>query len=69
MRKKTSQKNLLETGYESKNILEENLMPLVEIEVVERQLDNVETYYFFKGAVLCLIFCLPFWIIFFKLIN
>ena len=69
MEKKTSQNNLLETGYESKNILEENLMPLVEIEEMERQLDNVETSYFFKGAVFCLIFCLPFWIILFKLIN
>ena len=69
MEKKTSQNNLLETGYESKNILEEHLRPSVEIEVVERQSDNVEPHHFFKGAVLCLIFCLPFWIILFKLIN
>ncbi len=59
---------MFETGYESKNILEENLMPLVETEVAKRQLDNVEPHYFFKGAVLCLIFCLPFWIIVLKLI-
>ena len=69
MRKKTSPKDWPETGYELKNNVEENSMPLVETEVMEQQLDNVEPYYFFKGAVLCLIFCLPFWIILFKLIN
>jgi hypothetical protein len=49
---------------------EEDLKPLVEKEIVERCLDNCdEPSYFFKGAVLSLFFCIPFWVILFLLIT
>ena len=49
---------------------EEDLKPLVEKEIVERCLDNCdEPSYFFKGAVLSLFFCIPFWVILFFLIT
>jgi hypothetical protein len=79
MRKKNSPNNLAEKRSESSNILdkffkenyeasEEELMPLIEKKAVEREL-NVEPIYFFKGAVLCLFFCIPFWIFLFWLIS
>jgi hypothetical protein len=61
--------NLDEYRSESKNISEEDLMPLIEKEAAEWPFDNVEPYYFFKGAVLGFILCLAFWIILFKLIT
>ena len=64
MEKKISPNNLAENRSESRNISEEDIVPLVEKEVVEWHLDNVEPYYFFKGAVLSFIFCLPFIILF-----
>jgi hypothetical protein len=69
MEKKISPNNLAENRSELRNISEEDLIPLVEKEVVEWYLDNAEPYYFFKGAVLCFIFCLPFWIILIRLIT
>jgi len=69
MEKKISQNNLVENRSESRNFSEKNIIPFFEKEVVESYLDNVEPYYFFKGAVLSFIFCLPFWIILFKLIT
>jgi len=50
---------------------EEDLIPLVEKEMVERCSDNCdEPSYFFKGAVLgFFFFCLPVWIIIFLLIT
>jgi len=69
MENKNSPNNLAENRSESRNISEEDIVPLVEKEVVECHLDNVEPYYFFKGAVLSFIFCLPFWIILFRLIT
>jgi len=66
---KISPNNLAENRSELRNISEEDIVPLVEKEVVEWHLDNVEPYYFFKGAILSFIFCLPFWIILFRLIN
>ena len=69
MGKKNSSNNSVENRSQPRNISEEDLAALVEKEVVERHMENVESYYFFKGAVLCFIFCLPFWIILFKLIS
>ena len=69
MGKKISPNNLVENRSESRNISEEDIIPLVEKEAVEWYLDNVEPYYLFKGAVLGFIFCLPFWIILFRLIT
>jgi hypothetical protein len=69
MENKISPNNLAENRSESINVSEEDIVPLVEKEVVEWHLDNVEPHYFFKGAVLSFIFCLPFWIILFRLIT
>jgi hypothetical protein len=69
MKKKISPNRLTENRSESRNISEEDLNPLTEKEAVEWYLDNVEPYYFFKGAVLCFIFCVPFWIILFRLLT
>jgi hypothetical protein len=69
MGKKISPNDLAESRSESRDILEDDFIPSTEKEAVEWYLDNVEPYYFFKGAVLCLIFSLPFWIIFFRLIT
>jgi hypothetical protein len=69
MKKKISPNRLTDNRSEWRNISEEDLYPLVEKEAAERYLDNVEPYYFFKGAVLCFIFCVPFWIILFRLIT
>ncbi len=69
MEKKISSMNLAEDRSESRNISEEDLIPLVENEAMEWHFDNVEPHYFFKGAVLCFIFCVPFWIILFNLIT
>jgi hypothetical protein len=69
MKKKISPNRLTENRSESRNISEEDLNPLAEKEAVEWYLDNVEPYYFFKGAVLCFIFCVPFWIILFRLVT
>ena len=69
MVKQISPNNLAENRSESKYISEEDLIPLVEKEALERYLDNtVEPYYLFKGAVVSLFFCLPFWMILFWLI-
>ena len=69
MVKQISPNNLAENRSESKYISEEDLLPLVEKETLERYLDNtVEPYYLFKGAVVSLFFCLPFWMILFWLI-
>lgn len=49
---------------------EEDLKLLVEKETPEEYLDNYdEPGYFFKGATIGLIFCVPFWIILFRLIT
>ena len=81
MEKKISPNNLAENRSESRNIpdkfleenyeaLEEDLISLVEKEVLGRDLyENAEPFYFYKGAVLCLFFCLPFWITLFWLIT
>jgi hypothetical protein len=69
MEKKISPNNLAENKSESRNISEEDIIPLVEKEAVEWCLDSVEPYYFFKGAILSFIFCFPFWIILFRLIS
>ena len=81
MGKKISPNNLAENRSESRNIpdkffeenyeaSEEDLIPLVEKEALERDLyEDVEPFYFYKGAVLCLFFCLPFWSILFWLIT
>ncbi len=69
MENKISPNNLAENRSESINISEEDIVPLVEKEFVEWHIDNVEPHYFFKGAVLSFIFCLPFWIILFRLIT
>jgi hypothetical protein len=81
MGKKISPNNLAENRSESRNIpdkfFEENykaagedLIPLVEKEALERELyENVEPIYFYKGAVLSLFLCLPFWITLFWLIT
>ncbi|MGA8179910.1 MAG: hypothetical protein WB792_07600 [Desulfobacterales bacterium] len=69
MKKKISPNRSTGNRCESRNISEEDLAPLTEKEAVEWYLDNVEPYYFFKGAVLCFIFCVPFWIILFRLIT
>lgn len=48
---------------------EKDLMPSDERETEGEYLDNYdEPANFFKGAVLSLFFCLPFWIILFRLI-
>ena len=50
-------------------VLEEDLMPFVDERTEEEYIDNYdEPVYFFKGAVFGLFFCLPFWIILFRLI-
>ena len=69
MGKKISPNDLFENRSESRNISEEDLMPLVEREMAELCLDNFEPHYFFKGAILCFILCVPFWIILFNLIT
>jgi hypothetical protein len=69
MEKKISLNNLAENRSKSRNISEEDIMPLVDKEAVEWHFDNVEPYYFFKGAILSFICCLPFWIILFRLIT
>jgi hypothetical protein len=69
MGKMISQNNLAENRSESRNISEEDFIPFVENEAVEWNADNAEPYYFFKGAVLCFIFCLPFWVILVSLIT
>jgi len=68
MENKHSPNNLYRNTSESRNISEEDIVLLFEKEVVEWHLDNVEPFYFFKGAVLSFIFCLPFWIILFSVI-
>jgi hypothetical protein len=81
MANKISPNNLAENRSESSNILdkffkenceapEEDLTPLIERKAMERDLcKNIEPIYFFKGAVLCLFFCIPFWIFLFWLIS
>jgi hypothetical protein len=69
MERKISPNKPAENRSESINILQEDLIPLIENEAAEWPFDNVEPYYFFKGAVLGFIFCLAFWIILFKLIS
>ena len=69
MEKRISSNNLGENNSDLRKASDENLLPLVEGEVVVWHLDNVEPHYFFKGAVLCFIVCLPFWIILFNLIT
>ena len=68
MENKISPNNLPKNRSESRTISEEDIVPMLEKEVMEWHLDNVEPFYFFKGAVLSFIFCLPFWIIVFSLI-
>ena len=68
MENRISPNNLPKNRSESRNISEEDIVPMLEKEVMEWHLDNVEPFYFFKGAVLSFIFCLPFWIIVFSLI-
>jgi len=68
MKNKNSPNNLSGNKSESRNISEEDIALLFDKEVVEWHLDNVEPFYFFKGAVLSFIFCLPFWIILFSVI-
>gem|GEM_PF-1004901 len=69
MVKQISPNNLAENRSESRYISEEDPIPLIEKEALEGYLDNiVEPYYLFKGAVVSLFFCLPFWIILFRLI-
>jgi len=64
MVKQISPNNLAENRSESRYISGEDLIPLIEKEAFEGYLDNiVEPYYLFKGAVVSLFFCLPFWII------
>ena len=49
---------------------EEDLIPLVGKEIVEKCLDNCdEPSYFFKGAVISLFCCIPFWTILYFLIT
>ncbi len=49
---------------------EEELIPLVEKETVERHLDHYdEPSYLFRGVIIGLFFCLPFWAITFRLIT
>ncbi len=49
---------------------EEDLIPLSKKETGERYLDDYyEPSYFFKGVVLSLLFCLPFWTILIWLIT
>ena len=69
MENKISPNNLPKNRSESRNISEEDIIPSFEKELVESYLDNAEPHYFFKGAILSLIFCLPFWIILFRLIT
>ena len=69
MEEKISPNNVVENRSESRYISEEDIIPLFEKELVKSYLDNVEPHYFFKGAIFSLIFCLPFWIILFKLIT
>jgi len=69
MEKEIPPNYLAENRSESINISEDDFIPSTEKEALEWYLDNVEPYYFFKGAVLCLIFCLPCWIILFRLIT
>jgi hypothetical protein len=69
MEKRISLNNLGENKSDLRKASDEDLLPLVENEVAVWHLDNVEPHYFFKGAVLCFIVCLPFWIILFNLIT
>jgi hypothetical protein len=49
---------------ENDEVSEENLIPLVEKDILERYLDNCyEPSYFLKGSVLSFFFCLTFWAI------
>ena len=49
---------------ENDEVSEENLIPLVEKDILERYLDNCyEPSYFSKGSVLSFFFCLTFWAI------
>ena len=69
MVKQISPNNLAENRSESRYISEEDLIPLVGKEIVEKCLDNCdEPSYFFKGAVLSLFLCIPFWTILYFLI-
>ena len=68
MENKISPNNLPKNRSGSRTILEEDIVPMLEKEIMEWHSDNVEPFYFFKGAVLSFIFCLPFWIIVFSLI-
>jgi len=48
---------------------EEELLPLVEIETMEMYLDHYdEPSYLFRGVIIGLSFCLPFWAIMFWII-
>ena len=69
MEKKISPNKLVENRSKSRNISEDDIIPLVDKEAAECYCDNVEPHYFFKGAILSFIFCLPFWIILFRLIT
>jgi len=68
MENKNSPNTLSGNKFDSRNISEEDILLFFENEVVEWHRDNVEPFYFFKGAVLSFIFCLPFWIILFSVI-
>ena len=49
---------------------EEELIPLVEKETMERYLDHYdEPSYLFRGVIIGLLFCLPFWAILLRLIT
>jgi len=48
---------------------EEELIPLVEKETMGRYLDHYDKpSYFFRGVIIGLFFCLPFWAIIFRII-
>jgi hypothetical protein len=58
---------VLEENY---NAWEEEFIPLLEQETVERYLDHYdEPSSVFKGVIFGLFFCLPFWVIIFWLIT
>ena len=63
----TSSAEVLEEIYESSK---EELIPLVEREAMERYPDHYdEPSYFFRGLIIGLFFCLPFWAIIYWLIT
>jgi hypothetical protein len=63
----TNSAQVLERIYDAS---EEKLISLEERETMERDLDHYyEPSYFFRGAIIGLFFCLPFWAIIFWLIT